>query len=317
MNEGEGPPTGIKPLPGCRGCYSAFGSIMSLPPSCFVVGLVFAPFIGLGLFIFALLNPRAASWLAVPLVAVVGLVMLLGGLTLWLLVGRASVEVNKMLVFDPVARAKLVDQLEQLGFFKYVDESNLAMMKRSSLDEPAFLNFATQRFIKEPESHKLANGGVAEFLTRIEPLLTLRGVKLDAVEQNYVQAGAEQPVSSYNVTINGANCLIYTAEEAAAYPLLEDDEDDEDYDQYSHLWCISNVNTYRLIDDLLTKAGSDERTYRWVRNGMVLLTPAMEQLIRSSNRALPAFYVSELRNVAEITADVAQHPEAKRLDELA
>jgi len=157
-------------------------------------------------------------------------------------------------------------QLEALGFFAYVEPALRVQVEADARRRPsrAVFDERTNRFfIADAES--LAEGGVAEFLRELEPLLRRLGVPALAVED---ELDPDAP-DDYAVVVNGERHAVYSESELAG-------------SSGGRAWGLAAARTLRIADDLLRAAGSDERAWAYQGGnelGVWILTPELRDAV--------------------------------------
>ena len=157
--------------------------------------------------------------------------------------------------------------LERLGFFAYVGSSLHEQVEAEARRRPsrAVFDERTNRFF-HGDAESLAEGDVAEFLRELEPLLNRLGVPALVLEE---ELDPDAP-DNYAVTVNGVRHVIYSEQELTQAPSV------------GHAWGLAAARTVRIVDDLLRKAGSDERA--WAYEGgnefaLWILTPELRDAV--------------------------------------
>jgi hypothetical protein len=168
-------------------------------------------------------------------------------------------------------RAALIDHLERLGFYAYADPVRVTAAKRQAIAGGYLYGEDTKRFFF-CDCEDLAEGGVLCLLEQLRAQLAVRGVVLAHLAQDCED-------DHYDVTIDSRPYRIYGPEV-------------QDAVEY---WRVSTARTLALINDLLARAGSEERVYHLggAEDGAaVFLTPAMVDLI-NGNRGLDDGWIPE------------------------
>jgi hypothetical protein len=109
------------------------------------------------------------------------------------------------------------------------------------------------------DAEELAEGGVVDFLKKVQPFLRHLGVALTSLDQTYDE-------SSYTVSVNGKLYLIWNAAEL----------------QEIGIRGIATVRTFSIVNELIEKAGSLERLYALYGDNDLhglFLTPDLKELI--------------------------------------
>ncbi len=149
----------------------------------------------------------------------------------------------------------VVDEVEPLGFYKYVDPEVLTRVKAAVADGPdEWLVAAGRSFEAEPEV--LIKGGVGDLLELLQPVLSREGCSLGAVRED-VREGA-----GLMVTLGGTPHGLWSDGEAPQVLLTRLGE---------------------LLDGSLSGAGSQERVF--FRDGqLVVLNPELKQRLELLRR---------------------------------
>ena len=194
----------------------------------------------------------AMLWKALLLISIVTLL----ACTIYILYQRQYAS-------PPTTIADLQQQLEQLGFYKYAQPSDIARLKVESAAS-GYL-FGDERLHRDypADAEDLAEGEVKAFIDELAPQLRLLGVRIDSVTQHITDD------TDYRVTVNGQPYIIYHANEIHA----------------NDLWQRASTRTFALVNALLAKAGSDEQLYQLSGGNdgrAILLTPEMYATIKAS-----------------------------------
>src|SRR5207253_5697530 len=132
----------------------------------------------------------------------------------------------------------LLAQLEALGFYKYTAPDEITRAKARALETRYLYHDSTHRSYITGEED-LAECGVLDFFTVIEPFLNRQGIEITSRDEECIPGGA------YTVSLNGKAYEIYS-----------------DYEcQHAELWRLSTIRTHRIVNELLAAAGSGERVY--------------------------------------------------------
>ena len=136
-----------------------------------------------------------------------------------------------------------VDRLEQLGFFQYASTAERVAAKGQfqNIGWAAIYGETGRLFHADAES--LAEGGVGEFLHRIQPFLKGQGVPIKQVDDHFDENG-------YSITTNGKDYVVYNTEELTRKGT-----------QLSSTWDLATVRAFALVNELLADAKSNERLY--------------------------------------------------------
>lgn len=154
-------------------------------------------------------------------------------------------------------------RLEDRGFFKYADPSKVSDVQKEIDRDAASAMFSldTNRFFFA-DAESLAEGGVGDLLRELEPTLRRAGVPALAVEDDFVD-------DHYDVVVNGKR-----------YRILSESDVRDDL-----VWGYAGARTVILINDLLKRAGSDDRAYGYQGGndfGVFLLTPALRDEVAAA-----------------------------------
>jgi hypothetical protein len=161
--------------------------------------------------------------------------------------------------------APLADELEARGFFRYLDPQHAAAAKAAVAKHgiDAIWRVETGRYFLGADPEDLAEGGVAEWLDELRPMLERMGIRIDEdVEQEFGE-------SRYVVRFGGREHTIYDlagADAAAA-------------EDGALLWGISWSRAFALLNDLLERARSSERAYAAYEADLWFLTPELFELL--------------------------------------
>jgi hypothetical protein len=135
---------------------------------------------------------------------------------------------------DPAAR------LIAAGFLAYADPADAEQLKRRLSRRPDVEVFADEsRRFHVADAEDLAEGDVGEFVTGLAPTLLQMGVASLEVEDDFRDDG-----SGYDVTVNGRRYSIWS-----------------EADDVETTWGRAAARTVRIVNDLLTDAGSPERAW--------------------------------------------------------
>ena len=183
------------------------------------------------------------------------------------LLAERATSPRKRVKATPASR--LADEVEPLGFYKYVSAEQVAGVK-ADIDEgaEAWLLGAGRAF--EANCEALAEGGVKDLLDDMRPALKVEGVELGDVEQSY-----DPEKTGYVVRVGTDPHTMWNGGEAKAS------------------WELTPTRAAGLLNGWLTKAGSQERIHL-LHDGedgvFVLLTPGQRDLIAKSG----AFHAGEV-----------------------
>ena len=161
----------------------------------------------------------------------------------------------------PARGLKLADELEPMGFYKYVSPDQIAAIKAEIAEDAAdgFLG-AGRAFDANCES--LAEGGVKDLLDDLRPALEVEGVELGDIGQSY-----DPETTGYILTVGADQHAMWSGSEA------------------KQAWELTTTRAAGLINRWLTEAGSQERVHllHGGEDGVfVLLTPGQRALIAKS-----------------------------------
>jgi hypothetical protein len=168
-----------------------------------------------------------------------------------------------------------VSRLEELGYFKGLDAEKAQKLKQD-FEQKGWLGiFNDSHRLYFADAEDLAEGGVGDFIREVEPFLAAHGVKLPKIEED--ASGTD-----YVVSVGGVARRIYDAAE------MERDMTEE---ERGLVWGLSMARGFRIVDELLAKAGSAERTYA-INGGndlmALFLTAEMHEVIMQQPGADPA-----------------------------
>ncbi len=167
----------------------------------------------------------------------------------------------------PPGAAELSERLDSLGLFAYLEpadaEAAKAAFARKGIDALWTQELGRSEFAGDAED--LAEGGVGDFLESLRPLLERRGVRIGAVEDRVSDDGMR-----YEVVVDGRT-----------YPIYDLGADTGDVDTAS-TWGLAWVRAFELLNELLERAGSQERAYaveEWI---VWFLTPDQFEALRAA-----------------------------------
>jgi len=156
--------------------------------------------------------------------------------------------------------AKLAEDLEALGFYKYVFAEHVEDVKHEA-DRGAYTWFVEVGRAFDADAERLAEGGVSDLLDYLRPALKAEGCELGAIAQTY------DAIRGYTLTIGGERHTLWNQSEARKS------------------WELTTSRTATLINHKLEQVGSDERVHS-LHGGedavFVLLTAAMRDRIATS-----------------------------------
>lgn len=167
----------------------------------------------------------------------------------------------------------IVDQLIKLGFLKFTPESRREVV-RQQLVESVRDNYldsewdddctSADRRSYSADAEDLADGDIGRCLRQMSTVLSLEGVVLESVEDEFTDEHKR-----YEVSINGASRLIYDLNEKS----IED------------IWLVSFRRLVEIVNSLLIEAGSSERLFGLYGGNdarVIFLTESMHDLIREN-----------------------------------
>ena len=164
---------------------------------------------------------------------------------------------------EPEAIRALYDRLGPMGLFEGSSKNDETWARTDGADTGYWYNEGVRRAFSG-DGEALAEWGVCDFVKRVQPLLSERGVPPITCEQGEWKAGAV----GYVVAINGRPFRIL---------------DERDYEQ-NPTWTAATVRSFRIVEMLLQEAGSDDHVYAvegdvGLGSTGVLLTPEMADAI--------------------------------------
>ncbi len=163
---------------------------------------------------------------------------LLVGLILILFIGCGSQSINKSIpdISKPDI-SNLLNKLEELGYYKYIDSSQIDEVKKNSLDAGYVFGWeeSGRDFLEDAES--LAEGGISEFYDRIKEFLKKQNIDINESE--------EFSDKGYKISVNGWDYVIYTEDELKS----------------QNIWELSTLRSFSIINNLLKLSNSNERIY--------------------------------------------------------
>ncbi len=158
-------------------------------------------------------------------------------------------------------RRELIERLDQAGFYRHCENAAKAEEARQAAIHGGPLFSEAVRRSCPMDTEKLTNGGVREFMETCKERFTERGVNLESIEQVFVVG------LGYFAVINKEEFEIY----------------DEGDTQQRVLWDKTVVSTFVMGNDLLGRAGSNDRMFQ----------------IRSEHEAIAVFLDEELFNLLQ------------------
>jgi hypothetical protein len=162
---------------------------------------------------------------------------------------------------------EFVNALDRAGYFAGLPADQAAKLKSHLVEEgwAGIFHDDSFRFF-HADAEDLAEGGVGEFIRKLESFLTRQGVTALEIED-------EVNDKNYSVHVNGVSHLIY---DEAEY------DRDSNGEQPGLIWGLAMARGFRIVDGLLERSGSSERLYA-VNGGNDLvgmfLTPEMHRII--------------------------------------
>lgn len=157
----------------------------------------------------------------------------------------------------------LITRLAKLGFYRYAARERVPQLKAEAAKTGYLYGGEHTRRDYLADSEDLAEGGVKRFLEEMQPFLEELGVRIESIEEDF----GEQ---SYTVQVNGLRHVIYT----------------EDEFRDGNIWELATKRAFAILNDLLEKAGSEERAYQLYGGNdlrLIFLTPAMYEAIQSTS----------------------------------
>jgi hypothetical protein len=153
--------------------------------------------------------------------------------------------------------AELLDELQSIGFYQYVDSSRISVVKAAAY-ESGYLYGDTGRFFWA-DAEDLVEGGVGSFFQELQPFLEKQGVHLTIDAENFLD-------ENYFIVINKEKYILY----------IQDEIQKEEFSE------IVTQRAFSIINKLLEKAGSKERLfalYGWNDQVALFLTNEMYEKI--------------------------------------
>src|SRR5262249_17603323 len=133
--------------------------------------------------------------------------------------------------------SQFVSHLEALGFFKYVPPATAESEKREFQRIGWAAVFGETGRLFHADHEDLAEGGVGDYLRRIEPFLRRQGGLLEQVEDDCGDHG-------YWVTVNGRRYTVYDAAELG-----------RSEEQLGLIWGLSGARAFAVVNELLGSVG--------------------------------------------------------------
>ncbi|WP_419880503.1 hypothetical protein ACN6MY_12570 [Peribacillus sp. B-H-3] len=153
---------------------------------------------------------------------------------------------------------KLIDELDQLGFYKYLDYSeDKDKAKQEAIKTGYIYGDIGREFPADEED--LSEGGVGAFFEEITPFLRKQGVQLIINHENFSE-------EKYEIQVNGENYTLYSQ---------KDLESEEYIEKNTH-------RAFSIINKILEESGSKERLcalYEWNDQIAIFLTNEMYEKI--------------------------------------
>ena len=171
---------------------------------------------------------------------------------------------------DKLTPQDLVEELDALGFYRFVKPHRIERLKAQFLKSPSLwtLTHWTKRNYPADEE-RLAEGGVGTFLEELASILKACGVRLRQIEEKC-------DVDGYSIAINNQVYELYSAEDVRA----------ANEDKSLAMWEKTTQRSFALINRLLREQGSDERIYSyagWNDHWAFVLTEAMYATLKDSD----------------------------------
>lgn len=164
----------------------------------------------------------------------------------------------------------LIEQLDTLGFFRFVRPGQVAGLKARFLKKPNLWVWTARVKRDFPaDEERLVEGGVGTFLKTLNPVFKAAGVRLHKIEE---QCGAE----GYWIKVNGIRYELYSKE------LLQAANEQRS----TALWETTTHRSFALINQLFQEAGSEERIFSlggWNDHWAFVWTEAIHTLLRESS----------------------------------
>jgi hypothetical protein len=164
---------------------------------------------------------------------------------------------------DSMEFLPLIEQLEALGFFRFVKPERLPRLKATFLKKPNFWVWISMVKRSYPaDSESLAEGGVERFFRRLRPRLKQCGVPFPKLQEG------DSP--GYSLALNSIWYDLFSEADLEIW----------------HSWDITTRRSFALINKLFRDHGTDERIYSFYDVGWgYILTEA--QFAAFANSTLP------------------------------
>lgn len=170
--------------------------------------------------------------------------------------------------------SEFINKIESLGYFKGLAEDKARTLKQEFEKSGWLAIFCESHRFFMADSEDLAEGGIGQLVEEVAPFLKAQGVTVPEVEDDITEDG-------YVVKVGGVAHPIYDSTE-----MTRDSSDKE----LGLMWGLSTVRGFRILDELLAKAGSAERAYG-INGGndlfLIFLTPELHQAIMEHPEAIP------------------------------
>jgi hypothetical protein len=153
----------------------------------------------------------------------------------------------------------LVERLDSLGFFEYAEDPAAAKAEFERRGTDGFWWAEHGRSLVFADSEDLAEGGIAEAVNELQPLLARMGVLLEDDAEDEIDE------RRYVVRAGGREYVIYDLDAADALDIE---------DEMLRMWVLAWTRTIRILNDLLEDAKSPERVYAGYEHQLWFLTSA-------------------------------------------
>lgn len=151
----------------------------------------------------------------------------------------------------------LLDELESIGFFKYLDSDKINEVKKEAIKSEYLYGDTGRDFLADEED--LSEGGVGTFFLEISPFLEKQGIQLIINNEDFNE-------EKYEIQVNSEKYTLYT----------QIDVDNEEYVE------TNTRRAFSIINKLLEGAGTKERffaLYGWNDLVAIFLTNEMYEKI--------------------------------------